>query len=643
MSAYYYLSAYYTELNKDSAEYYGELQLDLAKKLNQKLWEADALFQVAYITYDLGNYPRSLTAITDGLTITDDQESEKNNWKVSTFSGDGNAHRARLFIAAALHQIFAFLYENTGDSPKALSEYLTAIRIAEGVDNKEELSLDYMSFADEYIKVNKLDSALLLENKARNYALQSNYKIYLGAILNIIGDINFLRKNYPAAGNYYKDAMKTSISQNNLKDEIDAFLNISNLKRATGQVDSSLFYSRKALKTAATFGLPSEKRRAYDAIFSAYKLLNNTDSAYAYLQRSKSLGDSLNVVQKAKTNQYQRLNLDSQIRLQESEKAKIQSENKKRVYTLLAGIGVLLLIAFLLFRNIRHRKKANELLQVQKHEIEKQKEKVESTLTELKAAQKQLIQSEKMASLGELTAGIAHEIQNPLNFVNNFSEVSNELIDEMKAELDKGDINEAKFIADDIKQNLEKINQHGKRADAIVKGMLQHSRQTKGLSEPTDINALCDECLKLSYHGLRAKDKSFNADFKTNFDESIGKINIVSQDIGRVLLNIISNAFYATNERQKAEGETFKPLVSVQSKKSNSNVEIIVSDNGTGIPQNITDKIFQPFFTTKPTGQGTGLGLSLAYDIITKEHNGTITVESDEGKGSAFTIVIPVQ
>jgi signal transduction histidine kinase len=243
-----------------------------------------------------------------------------------------------------------------------------------------------------------------------------------------------------------------------------------------------------------------------------------------------------------------------------------------------------------------------------------------------------------MASLGELTAGIAHEIQNPLNFVNNFSEVNGELISELIDEADNKNYNEVKTIAGEIKGNEEKINHHGKRADAIVKGMLQHSRKNTGQKEPTDINALCDEFLRLSYHGLRAKDKSFNADFKTDFDESIGKINVLSQDIGRVLLNLFNNAFYAVNEKHKAEGERFKPLVSVKTKRLNGKAEITVRDNGSGIPLSIKEKIFQPFFTTKPTGQGTGLGLSLAYDIITKGHNGTIKVESKMDEGTEFTI-----
>ena len=287
------------------------------------------------------------------------------------------------------------------------------------------------------------------------------------------------------------------------------------------------------------------------------------------------------------------------------------------------------------------RERTNQLMQ--------QKEILQVSLDQLKSTQAQLIQSEKMASLGELTAGIAHEIQNPLNFVNNFSEVNREMIDELLSEKSKvrSEQNEEleNEILNDIKANEEKINHHGKRADAIVKGMLQHSKQTKGIKEPTDVNALCDEYLRLSYHGMRAKDKNFNADLKTDFDESIGKINIVPQDIGRVLLNLFNNAFYAVNEKLTANGspltDNYKPTVSIQTKRINDKIEIRVEDNGNGIPQNIIDKIFQPFFTTKPTGEGTGLGLSLAYDIITKEHNGTIKAKSKENEGCEFVIQLP--
>lgn len=284
---------------------------------------------------------------------------------------------------------------------------------------------------------------------------------------------------------------------------------------------------------------------------------------------------------------------------------------------------------------------ANQNIVLEKQVRERTTE-LHTSLENLKATQSQLIQSEKMASLGELTAGIAHEIQNPLNFVNNFSEVSNELIDEMNEEIDKGDLEEAKHISKDIKQNLEKITHHGKRADSIVKGMLQHSRKSSAEKEPTDINKLADEYLRLAYHGLRAKDKSFNATLETDFDASVGKISVFPQDMGRVILNLITNAFYACNEKKATtEDTTYAPTVSVITKKLNDRVIISVKDNGDGIPADVVDKIFQPFFTTKPTGEGTGLGLSMSYDIVTKGHGGELSVASEKGKFTQFDISIP--
>ncbi len=279
-------------------------------------------------------------------------------------------------------------------------------------------------------------------------------------------------------------------------------------------------------------------------------------------------------------------------------------------------------------------------------EITKQKDDLQHALTELKTTQTQLIHSEKMASLGELTAGIAHEIQNPLNFVNNFSEVNFELIEEMKNEIATGNTNEAISIAENIKENEEKIIHHGKRADAIVKGMLQHSRSSNGQKELTDINALADEYLRLSYHGLRAKDKSFNATMETHFDESIEKIKVVPQDVGRAFLNLFTNAFYAVSEKKDFMANTdgadkYVPTVTVCTKKNNGRVEIRVRDNGMGIPKVALDKIFQPFFTTKPTGRGTGLGLSLSYEIITQGHGGEIRAETKEGEFAEFIVDLP--
>ncbi|HET6995822.1 MAG TPA: ATP-binding protein [Chitinophagaceae bacterium] len=354
---------------------------------------------------------------------------------------------------------------------------------------------------------------------------------------------------------------------------------------------------------------------------------NKLDSAYYFARQESALKDT--VFNQQLFNKVQALTFNEEIRLKEEGARRRQ---KIRTTLVVAGFSIVLLIVLILYRNNWQRKKTNTIL--------------EKTLSDLKSTQSQLIQSEKMASLGELTAGIAHEIQNPLNFVNNFSEVNKELLTEMNDEIEKGNYAEAKALAKDVKDNQDKINHHGKRADAIVKGMLQHSRTSNGTKEATDINLLCDEYLRLAYHGLRAKDNSFNAKTETDFDTSIGKINVMPQDIGRVILNLISNAFYAAPLPHKAgfrdSDFSHDPTVWISTKKEGNKILISVKDNGPGIPSNILDKIFQPFFTTKPTGQGTGLGLSLSYDII-KAHGGDIRVVTKEGgEGTTFIVQLPV-
>jgi signal transduction histidine kinase len=336
--------------------------------------------------------------------------------------------------------------------------------------------------------------------------------------------------------------------------------------------------------------------------------------------------------------------------LQKKEKAEQEQQaitNRMRIMSLVVVLAFALVVAVIQYRNSRQKERTNELLHVQKEQISSQKEKVEKALDELKSTQAQLIQAEKMASLGELTAGIAHEIQNPLNFVNNFAEVNRELIRDLKSEIKNGKIDEVNALADDIEANEEKINFHGKRADAIVKSMLQHSRTSSGKKELTDINVLCDEYLRLAYHGYRAKDKSFNAKFESRLDPTLPKVNVVAQDVGRVVLNLINNAFYAVNEKAKQGIEGYEPTVTVSTTLlspaggGKGVVQISVNDNGPGIPDHIKEKIFQPFFTTKPTGQGTGLGLSLSYDIVTKGHGGELKVTTQEGSGSEFIITLP--
>jgi signal transduction histidine kinase len=481
------------------------------------------------------------------------------------------------------------------------------------------------------------DSGLVYAKLAVKYATEPDYSSSLIYPLGTLAECYITLKQYDTAIPLLRHSLQLSMLSNDRFALSWGTYDFAWIYYEKNIQDSVRYYAQQTIRHATPIAYQDLLYQAYNYLYLSYEKSGTTDSAYKYFKLYTLTKDSL--FNSKKTKQITAINFKEQLRQRELEQEKVQLQNKIRTYALLAGIGTFLTIGLILYRNNRLKQKANIVLQ-------EQKAKIECTLKELKATQSQLIQSEKMASLGELTAGIAHEIQNPLNFVNNFSEVSKELLDEMREAIDKGDSVEVKEIMNDVIQNLEKINHHGKRADGIVKGMLQHSQSSSGKKEPTDINKLADEYLRLAYHGLRAKDKSFNATLKTDFDKTIGNINIIPQDIGRVILNLITNAFYATSEKQKAESlkpghNKYEPLVIIQTKKTDSKIAIRVTDNGNGMPQKVLDKIFQPFFTTKPTGQGTGLGLSLSYDII-KAHGGELKVETKEGEGSTFIIQLPI-
>jgi len=470
-------------------------------------------------------------------------------------------------------------------------------------------------------------------------------RLFFALVLIIISGYSVKTFSQINADSLQKEILKSIQQKYGKGEKMDSYFDSSKLflNNLSGNLDKIFEQVNKEVSAAKSMGDVSKMKGGYYNLSALDSMRGNYKGAYENYKLYSLYRDSLQKKETEKREIQAKLQYEfdkkQAIAKAEQEKKDAEQRRIKNIqYFTIAGLAGLLLviviIAFIQWKNNNQKKKANILLQLQK-------EKVESTLSELKSTQTQLIHQEKMASLGELTAGIAHEIQNPLNFVNNFSEVNKEMIDEVTEEIDKGNITEVKNILNDIKDNEEKINHHGKRADSIVKGMLQHSRQTKGVKEPTDINALCDEYLRLSYHGLRAKDKGFNADFKTDFDQSIGKINIVSQDIGRVLLNLFNNAFYAVNEKKKLLANGYQPIAKVATRKLNDKVEIKVADNGNGIPQNIIDKIFQPFFTTKPTGEGTGLGLSMSYDII-KAHGGEIKVKTEKEEGTEFIIQLPV-
>jgi signal transduction histidine kinase len=542
-----------------------------------------------------------------------------------------------------MHQ-FGVLMRETENLPKEIEYFKKALLLARQVNSIGRQMVSNSNLSSAYFRKDLLDSALYHAQQADSFSLLGGYKgIFRGRNFERMGDIYFKQGDYHQAKLLYLKGLELSKNKNTLFYVAIAKHKLSQLYLKIKQNDSALFYAKDNLslmylvqQNIANFQL--NLGTLYEDIFLAYKQNNQLDSAYKYLLIAAQIKDSLYKVRIANLSAFQNVSFEETLRL---ESEQMQTDAKIRINSLLAGLMVVSVIGIILFRNNNQRKKSNLLLTSQKNEIEQQKKQVEESMERLQSTQSQLVQAEKMASLGELTAGIAHEIQNPLNFVNNFSEVSTELVKEMVQEVDKGNTDEVKAIANDVVQNLEKINHHGQRASDIVKGMLQHSRSSSGVKEPTDINALADEYFRLAYHGLRAKDKTFNATMKTDFDESIGKISIIPQDIGRVVLNLITNAFYAVNEKLKQGIADYEPTVSVVTKKVNHQVEIRVADNGNGISANIVDKIFQPFFTTKPTGQGTGLGLSLSYDIV-KAHVGELRVETREGIGSELIIQLPI-
>ena len=625
---------YYFEVNRDSALFYAEKRLTLAKQNNQKLAEATALISKGYQNSSIGRYSESFQNLLQALKITEDPKNkEQPGWKISQYPIPGSG---RLLVTGIAHHVLSGLMGNTENPEQEIVELKKGLHIAVQINHPDRQMVGNMNLGKSYLRMNQLDSALYFAKAAQ--LISENYlaKQYQGNNSLILGNIYRAKGDKAQAVKYYYEGLLSATLQNNQSDIARINHSLFDFYLGENKMDSALSYAVRNLKVVESLGGIVNQEinigTAYEDLYLAYKLSIRHDSAYKYQGLAFVVKDSLYKIRIKNLADFQKLSLGETMRLENLENEKIQTQSKIRTYGMLAGLAVLTMIGFILYRNNRQKKKANKVL--------------ETTLNDLKSTQSQLIQSEKMASLGELTAGIAHEIQNPLNFVNNFSEVSNELISEMVDEVDKGNTDEVKSIAKDVQQNLEKILHHGKRADAIVKGMLQHSSSGSGKKEPTNINALADEYLRLAYHGLRAKDKTFNATMKTEFDETIGNINIIPQDIGRVILNLITNAFYVVNEKALSAVATptaakYEPTVSVSTKKVGDKVEIKVADNGGGIPQKILDKIFQPFFTTKPTGQGTGLGLSLSYDIV-KAHGGELKVETKEGEGSEFIIQLPV-
>ena len=599
----------YERVNGDSSLKYGLASIELARKIGNIPREARALAGLSGVLREQGKFAEALDVLFEALKIAEDNNIPRE--------------------VARCHRRLGAVYRELENYPRALKYSSLALKEDEAINNSNGIILDHMDLGHLYERLDQLDSALFHSEIAfKQMSVNDNFRPIL---LLILGNIYFKKKDYPMSSSFYHGGLEICAETNNFGTASRICRDLAQMFLTFNQKDSAFYY--------ASIGFASGQKSSYKKgiIHNAIILAGLYESkqpalALKYYKLANDAKDSL--FGPANIETLQNLLSREETRRNELETAKTNFKNKLRFYGLLSCSLITLIVAVILFRNNRIKKRANALLFEQKEEIR-------SALTRLKTTQSQLIQSEKMASLGELTAGIAHEIQNPLNFVNNFSDVNKELIDELQLELKAGKIEDAIDISNNIRDNEEKIGHHGKRADAIVKGMLQHSRSTSGEKQPTDINALADEYLRMAYHGLHAKDKDFNVILKTDFDPAIGKINIIPQDIGRVLLNLYSNAFFAVSEKQKQLIEGYEPMVSIVTRKLNGELEIRVSDNGNGIPEQVLDKVFQPFFTTKPTGQGTGLGLSLSYDII-KAHQGTINIRNTPGLGAEFIITLPI-
>jgi two-component system NtrC family sensor kinase len=609
--------AYYLP-NPDSSIIFAQQAYLLAKKNNWASGQEKCLNNIANSYASLADYVKSLQFYFKAVKIAGElndlfEMSFINDNIGATYIQEQDYKKALPYLRLAQKQLNTFAL-----SHKFLFKH------------KRTRAFIYGNTGEGYLDMHQADSAEYYLNIAYNESKKLNLTDNIGWVQRDLGEVEVEKGNKAGALQLFRQAVISDKAVDDGEDVSIACLSTASLYHKYKQQDSAEYYALKALEAAATGKFEQDVLNAGKVLYTFYDEDHNLPQAYKYFKITTAAKDSLYSQDKVK--QLLSLDFDEKERQQElqvaQKEAQAEAENRLRTYILSGGLGVLLLLALIFWRNSRQRQKANAILS--------------KTLSDLKATQTQLIQSEKMASLGELTAGIAHEIQNPLNFVNNFSEVNTEMLDELDEELSKGDIAEAKAIAADIRQNEQKINHHGKRADFIVKGMLEHSRSGTGERQPTNINILAEEFFKLSYQVLRAKDKEFNAELITHFDANLPKANVVQQDIGRVLLNLFNNAFYAVNQKAKTAGNDYKPEVILTTLRENGSLLIKVKDNGVGIPDAIKEKIMQPFFTTKPTGEGTGLGLSLTYDMVVKGHGGSIKVDSVEGEGSEFMISLPV-
>jgi signal transduction histidine kinase len=616
------LGYYYIDVRTDSSLYFLKLAQSLAMKNNKPLSVAYALNGIGGSLRKLNAFGQGLEALREGFDFASNSKNKNGAWKV------GREASNPAMITTQLHLELGNLLGATNNIDQQVFHYKEGVKLANANGDIDALGKLAAAIGRMYIKNNQLDSALILLRFAVATTEKAGNQKNVCVLLNEIGRVFIQKNRFDSASVFLYTAESMAFDTDNMASLVETHKILTNYYIQQGHKDSSLFYAQMSLDEGLSVDRETNLGVVYENLFRAYALNKQLDSAYKYQGLALTTKDSLYNEKIKVLSEYQNLNFAEKLKIQDLENEKELNQGKNRIYALLAGTGLILFLAFIFYRNSRLKQKAHD--------------KIQKAYSELKETQKQLIQSEKMASLGELTAGIAHEIQNPLNFVKNFSEVNQELAEELKEYIDKGDMEEVKAIEDDIKANQEKIKYHGERADSIVKSMLQHSRTSTSQKEPTDINVLCDEYCRLAFHGMRAKDKSFNAEVKTQLSNILVPVNVIRQDIGRVVLNLINNALYAVDKKAKKGLPSYKPEVLLTTSKTGNNIEIKIKDNGDGIPDSLKEKIFQPFFTTKPTGEGTGLGLSLSYDIVTKGHGGELRMDSREGIGTTFTIIIPI-
>ncbi|GAA4408962.1 hypothetical protein GCM10023187_31530 [Nibrella viscosa] len=646
---------YREESNFKQALSIGQQAARAANALNDLNLRASVYELIGDVHYFQGNYVQGMEYLLEALKHAEKSKDEK-------------------LIANILSDV-GLVYHSLGDYNQALFYHLRALKSKERSGSKSGLFKGFNNAAEAYRLLGEDAKAIDMYTKALAVARELNNSFFISFVESNLANL------YEKQGKYelvFPLAFRALAVSKEMDDQEGVAFCSDILARAylhTNHPDSARWYGLRAFNVAQQTGLKEYSRDASQVLAESYARSSDFARAYQYQQIYMGYKDSLLNENTAKKVILQQYNYDlakkeSRIALLVKDK-NLQAEEARRqrqlLYAIITGLVLVVGLAILLWRNNRIKQRANALLKRQKQEIddqarrllvlneelseqkeevETQRDELEDTLIRLKATQAQLIQAEKMASLGELTAGIAHEIQNPLNFVNNFSELSVQLIDELKEgpilALPESEKAYADEILHDLSQNLQRINHHGGRAGAIVKGMLQHSRTSTGQKELTDINALANEYLHLSYHGLKAQNDQFNADLRVHLEPNLKKVEVIPQDIGRVLLNLYNNAFYAVLDKQKLKIAGYHPRIDVCTHTENGKLEIRVKDNGTGIPKEIINKIYQPFFTTKPTGEGTGLGLSLSYDIVTKVHGGELLVESEPGEYTEMTVRLPL-